>query len=169
MKESIHKVLKVIERYEMACAKILLLTMIIVVGMQVIFRYGFNKPLTWPEELSGFLLIWLTFIVADILFKRNGHVQVDYFASKWSPKTQLIVSFVVNLYIMAFLVFLIVSSIQIGLRQTTHLVGAALKLPKSYYTLAATVSGVSMLMTAVVAQWDTLSELKALRQKEKKQ
>lgn len=168
MKETIQKFLKTIERYEMACAKILLLTMIIVVGTQVFFRYGFNRPLTWPEELSGFLLIWLTFIVADILFKRNGHVQVDYFAGKLSPRTQLVVSFVVNLYIMVFLVFLIIASIQIGLRQTKHLVGAALKLHKTFYTLAATVSGISMLVSSVVHQFETLQKIIAPHGKEKK-
>jgi TRAP-type C4-dicarboxylate transport system permease small subunit len=168
MKETFQKILRTVERFEMVLAKILLLAMVAVVGMQVFFRYGFNRPLTWPEELSGFLLIWLTFIVADILFKRNGHVQVDYFAGKLSPRTQLVVSFIVNLYIMAFLVFLIIASIQIGLRQTKHLVGAALKLPKTFYTLAATVSGISMLVSAIVFQFETMQKIIAPHGKEKK-
>jgi TRAP-type C4-dicarboxylate transport system permease small subunit len=153
----------------MVLAKILLLIMVFVVGMQVFFRYGFNRPLTWPEELSGFLLIWLTFLVADILFKKNGHVQVDYFANKLSQKSQLIISFIVNLYIMVFLVFLIVGSIRIEMRQMTHLVGAALKLPKAYYTMAATVSGASMLVSAGSFQWEIFEKISALKRKEENQ
>ena len=57
MKESIQKLLKGIEKVEMFLSKIFLSVMILVVALQVFFRYVINKPLTWPEELSSFLLI----------------------------------------------------------------------------------------------------------------
>ncbi len=166
MKESIRTTLKFVERCEMFAAKAILLTMIVVVGMQVVFRYGLRRGLSWPEELSGFLLIWLTFLVADILVKRSGHIDVRYFSDKLSQRAQLVISFVVNLYLLGFLVFLVISSIELAMRQTTHLVGAALRLPKTYYTLAATVSGVSMFLSVALSQWETLEKLSALRRKD---
>jgi len=164
MKDRIRGILKRIERVEMALAKLCLLVMIVVGGMQVLFRYAFNRPLTWPEELSGFLLIWMTFLVADILVKRKGHVEVEYFADKLSPRAQVIVSMVVNLYIIAFLVFLIVASIRLETVQIHHGVGAALRIPKAFYTMAATASGASMLLSFLFMEWEGLERLRALKE-----
>lgn len=158
MKELIRKGLKAVETCELIIAKTILIIMIAVVSMQVFFRYVVRSPLSWPEELSGFLLIWLTFIVADILVKRRGHMEVEYFTNKLPRKIQLVIAFAINLYILVFLVFLVVTSIQIGMRQTSHLVGAALKLPKTYYTMAATFSGISMCFSMAYVQWDIIEE-----------
>lgn len=166
MKETIRRVLKSIERVEMALAKLCLLTMIVVVGMQVLFRYAFNHPLTWPEELSGFLLIWMTFLVADILVKRKGHVEVEFFAEKLSPRGQVIAALIVNLYIIVFLVFLIFSSIRLETVQIHHGVGAALRIPKAFYTMAATVCGASMLLSFLFMEWEGLQRLRALKGEE---
>jgi len=165
MKESIQKLLKGIEKVEMFLSKAFLSVMILVVALQVFFRYVINKPLTWPEELSSFLLIWLTFLVADILLKRKGHVQVDFFTNKMSEKGQEIVSIIVNLYILAFLVFLIISSIKIEFLQIHHPVGAAMKIPKAFYTMAATISCTSMFLSICYFQWESVEKLIKLSKK----
>ncbi len=153
MKRKLKTLLDIIERLEMLASKALLVTMIAVVGAQVFFRYVLDRPLTWPEELCGFLLIWLTFLVADILVKRKGHVTVEFFFGKLSDRARLIISFLINLYIMAFLVFLVVSSIRIETLQIHHVVGAAMRIPKAYYTMAATWASASMLLSFVYEQW----------------
>ena len=162
MKEAVRSILKAIERVELFLAKLCLVGMIVVVGAQVFFRYVVNRPLTWPEELAGFLLVWLTFLVADILVKRKGHVEVEYFAEKLSPRAQAVIALVVNLYIIVFLVFLVVSSIRIAALQIDHGVGAALKIPKTYYTLAATASGASMLLSFAFVEWEAIERLRTL-------
>ena len=158
----IQKILKTIERVEIFLAKILLATMIVVVALQVFCRYLLNKPLAWPEELSSFLLIWLTYLIADVLLKRQGHVQIDFFTGKLSGKTQHMISIVVNIYILVFLGFLIVNSIQIEMLQIHHVVGAALKVPKAFYTLAVTVSSISMALSIGYSIWLSLEQLKIL-------
>ena len=40
-------------------------------------RFVFSAPLAWPEELSAILLIWLTFIGAVALTRRNDHIRVE--------------------------------------------------------------------------------------------
>lgn len=159
MKKLIQKILSTIERVEIFLSKILLATMIGVVALQVFCRYLLNKPLSWPEELSSFLLIWLTYLVADILLKRQGHVQIDFFTRKLSEKTQNILSIVVNLYILIFLGFLIVNSIKLEMIQIHHVVGAALKIPKTFYTMAVTVSGISMSLSIAYSIWLNIEKL----------
>lgn len=51
--------------------------MALVISTQVVARYGLDRPLSWPEELSEFLFITLTFIGATAVLKRGGHFSMD--------------------------------------------------------------------------------------------
>lgn len=55
---------------------LLLVALVAVGGLQVLLRYGFSRPLVWPEEFSGVLLLWLTFIGAAFAHRRGTHVAV---------------------------------------------------------------------------------------------
>ncbi len=57
--------------------QIILLAIIVMTAVQVVLRYVFSAPLTWPEELSAILLIWLTFVGAVALTRRNDHIRVE--------------------------------------------------------------------------------------------
>ena len=57
--------------------QIILLVIILLTAVQVVLRFVFLAPLTWPEELSAILLIWLTFVGAVALTRRNDHIRVE--------------------------------------------------------------------------------------------
>lgn len=44
---------------------------------QVVSRYVFNAPLTWSEELSRYLFIWLAFLGAWVAWNRREHLGID--------------------------------------------------------------------------------------------
>lgn len=48
----------------------------------VIFRFVFNNPFSWSEEVSLGLHIWVVFIGISSAMKRDGHVGIDYFVEK---------------------------------------------------------------------------------------
>ena len=49
----------------------------IIVVLAVIFRYGFNRSLTWTEEVPRYLLIWISFLGAAAGVARREHVGFD--------------------------------------------------------------------------------------------
>ncbi|MDR0576309.1 MAG: TRAP transporter small permease [Candidatus Accumulibacter sp.] len=51
--------------------------MSIFVFMNVVLRYFFNSGLTWAEEASRYLFIWLIFLGAIVAFRENAHLGVD--------------------------------------------------------------------------------------------
>lgn len=51
--------------------------MAIFVFGNVVLRYGFNSGITWSEEVSRFLFIWLIFLGAILALKDNEHLGVD--------------------------------------------------------------------------------------------
>lgn len=64
-----------------------LLTVISVIMMlQVIMRYIFNSPLSWPEELSRYCYIWITFLSIGLTIRTGSYFRVtaliDYLPAK---------------------------------------------------------------------------------------
>ena len=56
-------------------------TMAAIVAVQVFFRYGLNHSLFWSEELSRYLLVWLTFLGASVAYHRKAHPGIDVFVT----------------------------------------------------------------------------------------
>jgi len=51
--------------------------MVVVILVQVFFRYVLNNALPWPEEASRFLMLWSTGLMAPTAFRRGGFVAID--------------------------------------------------------------------------------------------
>lgn len=51
--------------------------MVIVILVQVFFRYVLGSALAWPEETSRFLMLWSTGLMAPTAFRRGGFVAID--------------------------------------------------------------------------------------------
>jgi TRAP-type C4-dicarboxylate transport system permease small subunit len=51
--------------------------MVILVFGNVVARYVLNASIGWSEEVSRFMLIWLTFLGAVIAYMRNEHLGLD--------------------------------------------------------------------------------------------
>ena len=56
----------------------MLMTLLLVVMVGVFDRYVFHVGLSWTEELSRFLLIWLSFLSGALAVVRQGHYVLDF-------------------------------------------------------------------------------------------
>lgn len=65
---------------------ILLVTMTIVMGVQIVSRYVFQNSLSWSEELTRFLFIWFAFVGWSYSVKEDTIIRIDVFKQKFSPK-----------------------------------------------------------------------------------
>ncbi|EAX46931.1 Tripartite ATP-independent periplasmic transporter, DctQ component [Thermosinus carboxydivorans Nor1] len=74
--------------------------MAVFVFANVILRYFFNSGLTWAEEASRYLFIWLIFLGAIIAYKENAHLGVDTLVQKLSVKGRKVLFVVNNLLIL---------------------------------------------------------------------
>ena len=66
-----------LERIEDNLLAIILMAITVLVLAQVYFRFFTEGSLTWSEELSRFLMIWMTFLGASVALRRNEHIQID--------------------------------------------------------------------------------------------
>jgi len=56
---------------------VLLAVMVVLVFGNVFLRYGFNSGITISEELSRWLMVWLTFLGAVVALREHAHLGVD--------------------------------------------------------------------------------------------
>ena len=54
-----------------------LAVMVVLVFGNVVLRYAFNSGITVSEELSRWLMVWLTFLGAVVALRDHSHLGVD--------------------------------------------------------------------------------------------
>jgi TRAP-type C4-dicarboxylate transport system permease small subunit len=51
------------------------LGLVILIGIEVVFRYALGNALSWPEEVAGILFTWFT-LIGTVLVTRSGeHIE----------------------------------------------------------------------------------------------
>ncbi|MBR0828411.1 TRAP transporter small permease [Bradyrhizobium manausense] len=85
-----------------------LVVMVVLVFGNVVLRYGFNSGIAISEELSRWLLVWLTFLGAIVALREHAHLGVDTLIRKLSA-TGKRVCFVLNYCLMLFADWLLLS------------------------------------------------------------
>ena len=85
-----------------------LAVMVVLVFGNVVLRYGFNSGITVSEELSRWLLVWLTFLGAIVAVREHAHLGVDSLIRMLSPAGKRI-CFILNYCLMLFADWLLLS------------------------------------------------------------
>jgi TRAP-type C4-dicarboxylate transport system permease small subunit len=78
----------------------------------VLLRYFFNYSLTWAEELSRFLFVWITFLGAIGALKNNKHLGFTSLIKKMSLPFKKFFFALSNLIVMYILYLVFVGSIE---------------------------------------------------------
>jgi len=127
---------------ESFCMKLMvtfLIIMIFLIFMQVTFRYIVNNPISWTEEVSRHLMIWSAFLGAAIAYRRNAHLGVDVFLSKFSKKIKKIILFCIYLVTFGYSLFLIIIGFEIA-EKTMRQTSSALRYKMGYVYLLIPIS-----------------------------
>ena len=79
---------------------LLLVGMVVLVFMNVIFRYFLNSAIAWSEEISRFMMIWLSFLGAVIAFTRSEHLGLDLVVKAVPPKASRAITILADLLVL---------------------------------------------------------------------
>lgn len=79
---------------------------VLVTAWSVFARYVLHSPLTWIEEFSGLLMMWIVLISAIACEARNENLTIDLLEKILPPVAQKILSSVVSLASVGLLVVL---------------------------------------------------------------
>lgn len=134
----------------------ILSVLIVLISCQVFLRYLFNNPFTWAEELGALLLIYLSFVTGDVVYKKNAHISIDYVVGFFPTRLRAATEIVLGVMICACLGSLLVVSIPLIQDQFGFTIAAALPLSKSWWTMPVPIVFCSMILTtvnAIIHRW----------------
>ena len=86
--------------------------MVIIILIQVFFRYGLNSALPWPDEAARFLMLWMTGFIAPSAYRWGGFVSIDMLLSRLPSKMGNIAS----LMLLMISLLVLVVGLQFGLK-----------------------------------------------------
>lgn len=89
-------------------AAVLIIFAMVLVSAEVIFRYFLHAPIIWAFEVTEWILLFICFLGAAWLLKKEGHVKVELLTDRLKPKTQAlfgIISSVMGITICLFFVW----------------------------------------------------------------
>lgn len=81
--------------------------MTLVVLLQVFCRYVLNAPLSWPEEASRYLMVWMTFLVAPFAYRHGLLVRLESWVARLPKRGRRVLELVTNVLIACTLLVLL--------------------------------------------------------------
>ena len=88
---------------------ILMSLMVAFIFAQVIFRYVLEKPLSWSEELSGYLFSCVFFFGAVLLYRESRHINmsivVDSIKNRFFRQLMVVIAHLFSFFFLAVVVY----------------------------------------------------------------
>jgi TRAP-type C4-dicarboxylate transport system permease small subunit len=80
------KFLRILDRVLEVFAVVALAIMLSLTVFQVLLRYLFNKPTSWSEEITLFILVWFGYISMAIGVRKDSHISLEFIYDRFGPK-----------------------------------------------------------------------------------
>lgn len=165
------KIFLVFSRLTNIILALCLATMSILIFGNVVLRYVFDSGITWSEEVSRFLFIWMTFLGAIVALKDNDHLGVDMLLQKLPLTGKRVVFIFSNLIVLIVLWLVLDGSWKLTLSSTSS-TAPATGMPLSYIYGIGVVSSIGMALVVLLNiyralfQKESLDELTRMKESE---
>ena len=129
---------------------------VVVVFAQVIWRFVFNDPFSWSEELARYLQVWMVLLAASVCIHEGSHLAVDYLVHYLPFRHRKNLALLVTILMMVFVSGLIVAGIRMIITAQSQ-TSPALHVPMGVVYLVFPVAGILMLLETLNVSLKTLS------------
>jgi TRAP-type C4-dicarboxylate transport system permease small subunit len=96
-----------LDNFEDEVASLLMMAIMVIVVLQICTRYFLGDPLSWTEEVSRHLFVWLVFFGASGAIRDRSHIAVDLVDAQLPPRFRLVVMLGSNVLVLFFLINLL--------------------------------------------------------------
>ncbi len=83
----------------------MIVTAVILIGMQVFMRYVVSSPLSWTEQISRYLFIWMIMLGIPIMFHRKIYMAFDLIFDSLDDRKQRLMGIIIKVAICFFALF----------------------------------------------------------------
>ena len=133
----------------MVLAATLVAATVVITCAAVFYRYVLNSALLWPEEIAGFLLVWISFIGAYLALRKEGHLSFELFIEKFSEKSRFWIHASIEMLLIGFFSLIFVLSVKlISVVGRTHIETA--DIPQGLFMLIMPIAAFSIVVGCLV-------------------
>ena len=104
------KLKSVLCNLDIVVASVVLAILIVLTFAGVPFRYVFNKPFTWLEEVQLACMVWIVFAAAGAAFRSGNQVAIEMVVDMLPKKLQKVVEVLISVIVVAVLGYLLYQS-----------------------------------------------------------
>jgi C4-dicarboxylate transporter DctQ subunit len=123
---------------------------ITMLAVQIFLRFFFNSPIYGIEEAVTCLVVWFAAFGSTVVYRENGHAQVEYFLKFFSPVFRKWLAIFLHCLAILVSVMLIQGGYKLFLFQAKAIPAGGLPFAKGYYyALPIIVMGVSLILSAL--------------------
>ena len=127
----------------------LMFFMTVTVSLQIVFRYVFNIPLGWSEEVARFSFVWVSFFGASALMRVQEHINVNVFVDRFPPRLRAGAVLAANLCGLICVYFFLIGGIALTTNEWSQL-APAMQIPMGWVYLVIPVSAGLMAIWMVI-------------------
>jgi len=138
---------------------LLVSVMTLVCLAQVVWRYVFNDPLIWSEELSRYLFVWIGYLGAWVAWRRRQHIALDAVLLLRSAALRRLSAIMVDGLVLGFCLYTAWGNVTLMGISGSQL-SAVLQLPMKWVYLAHTVMA-ALISVDILLGWSTGGRLPA--------
>jgi len=142
------KIFSYLEKFLSFLIVLLISFMVLFIFSQVVARFILNMPLSWTEEISRHIMIWMAFIATSVAYRHGAHLSIDLLATTLKPKARLVLRIFFLLIIIGFLIFMVRYGIELT-QKTFNQRSSSLGYRMSYVYLAVPSSGIIMIIFSI--------------------
>lgn len=77
-----------------ALAIVIIVVAFLSILTEVVARYFLNRPQVWVVEITEYGLLFVTFLSAAWLLKKDGHVKMDILINRLHPRNKAVINFI---------------------------------------------------------------------------
>lgn len=163
----VKQVLKFLDKHlEEYLIAILLIALTLIMLLQIVMRYVFNNSLSWPEELSRYCFVYITFLTLGYCVRNDSMLRLDILKELLPSKIWTVLQVIVRIVSLIFFLCMFVNSLDLlASMQKTSRVSAALGIPYTFIYLStvlgfglAVIRGIQMIVEPVIAYFKKKGE-----------
>jgi TRAP-type C4-dicarboxylate transport system permease small subunit len=155
---TLKKIGSVLAKVEECVLMVCFSTIAVALLMQIIFRYALNSPLIWTEELSRYLLVWITFLGINYALRRNKHIRMEYFFNMMPNMVQRLVVIATQIMILYFMVCLYGPTLSF-VKMQMNIASSAMQMNMGLVYLSLPIGFFISSLSLLLSTLDTLREL----------
>ena len=117
---------------------------VVLLSAQVAMRHVAGGSLPWSGEMATWLFSWSTFIGAVLVYMEKKHIVIDFLIAFLSPNYIKIIDFFQNVLILAVLIVLLVTGVQITLLYANQ-TATSIEISKAFLFMSLPISSALMI------------------------